>query len=216
MPSKKKPEGRASINRRKLLKGVVGGVVVSFGSGVTTAKQNEAETVIEREYANRETIEQLVSETELVDALVDKGILTRDDLPALKPTGLERIARRRNSDGVAVQSILEDGAVYPRISIVVQAKEYAVQLFLYPESKDYAFVEAQDGSESFIVRDSAGDVQPEGCYEMDGVVCESGITCGDVQIRAYERLYCTQYQQCVKGADLGCKLSTQVNCKDCS
>lgn len=216
MSKKNRPEGKTSINRRKLLNGVAVGVALSFSSGITTATRSEAESVVEREYANAETIKKLVSETALVDTLVDEGVLTRDDLPALKPTGHEPMARRHNSDGVSVQAITEDGVVHPRISIVVQTEEYATQLFLRPESEDYAFVEEQNGSESFLLRDDTGNVRPQSCYEINGVVCTSGVTCGDVQVKTYERLYCTQFQECVKGDDLGCKLPLTVNCKDCS
>jgi hypothetical protein len=205
-----------AVERRNVLKSVTAGATVALGSSSASASRGEAEAAIQAEYGHRSVVEDAVAGTELVDELVREGVLEREDLPALKPTGHERLARRRGLDGVSVQTLAEDGTVRPRISIVAQADEYAVQMFLMPGGNDYAVVEAQDGSESFLLEDAAGDVQKEGCYEIKGVVCTSGITCGDLQVRAYERLYCTQFQKCIKGEDLGCKLAITVNCKDCS
>ena len=97
----------------------------------------------------------------------------------------------------------QDGSV-TRAVIEAERAEHTVSIHISPEQTTYAVIDPKDERDPFVVEDTEGNIDEEthGCTQS-GVICTSGTTCGDVQIRAYERIVCLS-GRCYRGSEIGC------------
>lgn len=239
-------------SRRRILKSLAAsstivGTIGTMGVGATEAADSTAESTvqqgsadsvvgssneeianIEAKYTTTEVVTSAVMDSEKIfSALSQRNILNRDDLPALEPTGLEPLARKGNSEGVAVQAVPAGDELTHRVSVVAQTDRNAVQLFLYPETqRRYAIVEQADDSNLFLIENddtvaanalqgqsaTTNSVTPQACNQS-GYVCRGG--CAAPQVMLYEYLWCDVALRCAVGAKLGCVPRRYYDCKTC-
>lgn len=224
-------------SRRKLLRNIaVGASAVGGlgGVGSTAAARGEGETnesvklqEAKEKYSSEAAVRNVVTSADvLLKSLANQGILHKENLPNLDPSGHEPLARKRGMEGVEVQLAPEGEIMTPRISIVAQTAKHSVQLLVYTDiEKRYALVEKPNGKLQ-LVKESGGsqttDVPnvktqdiPEDCTRMSGYACGSGVQCSDVQLAKYERFYCQPPGRCVVGDFVGCGLPGLTDCHSC-
>lgn len=199
-----KTKDSRKLSRRTVLQtAATSAVATGVASSGVAARSSELTTASRRDVENR-----LNSDGESVVAHLKNEGYVRGEFEA------EIGSDDCSSQTRAVVEETEDDSI-TRAVVETQNADYAASVHLGQDEAAYAVVYPKDGSDPFVVEETDGEVGEEthGCTQS-GVICTSGITCGDLQVRAYERIVCLS-GRCYRGSDLGCKLVGTVDCKSC-